>query len=167
MRMLRPAGYPANRTAGRWVFDMLVTLVAAAAAGPSSIHDHPHPQVAAIVVLALAAVPLLFRRIWPVPVFGVVLAVNAGAVLWDGAQQVNGPALLIALYPVAAMRPAPGRPGVRRPARARHDRRGDLGQGRRLVVSRDLPVRAGRGRPRARPVLRHAARLPRRTARPR
>src|ERR1035441_10630318 len=105
MRMLRPAGYPANRTAGRWVFDMLVTLVAAAAAGPSSIHDHPHPQVAAIVVLALAAVPLLFRRIWPVPVFGVVLAVNAGAVLWDGAQQVNGPALLIALYTVAAMRP--------------------------------------------------------------
>src|ERR1039458_3985171 len=118
MRMLRPAGYPANRTAGRWVFDMLVTLVAAAAAGPSSIHDPPHPQVASIVVLALAAVPLLFRRIWPVPVFGVVLAVNAGAVLWDGAQQVNGPALLIALYTVAAMRPrraAAGWPAGPRP----------------------------------------------------
>jgi signal transduction histidine kinase len=105
MRMLRPAGYPANRPAGRWVFDVLVTVLAAVSAVPSVVHDHGHPQGAAIIVLALAAVPLLARRIWPIPVFGVVLAVNAGAVLWDGVRQVNGPALLIALYTVAAMRP--------------------------------------------------------------
>jgi signal transduction histidine kinase len=103
MRMLRPAGYPAHRSAGSWVFDVLVTLVAVAAAGPSSFHGHPHPQVAAMVLLALSAVPLVVRRLWPVPVFGVVLALNAGVGLW--AHAVNGPALLIALYTVAALRP--------------------------------------------------------------
>jgi signal transduction histidine kinase len=103
MRMLRPAGYPAHRSAASWVFDVLVTLLALVAAGPSSIHDNPRPQVAAIVLLALSAVPLVVRRLWPVPVFGVVLALNAGVGL--GAHAVNGPALLIALYTVAAMRP--------------------------------------------------------------
>jgi signal transduction histidine kinase len=101
--MLRPAGYPAHRSAASWVFDVLVTLLALVAAGPSSIHDNPRPQVAAIVLLALSAVPLVVRRLWPVPVFGVVLALNAGVGL--GAHAVNGPALLIALYTVAAMRP--------------------------------------------------------------
>ena len=103
MRMLRAAGYPAHRTAGSWVFDVLVTLVAVLAAGPSSIHDNPRPQVVAIVLLALSATPLVVRRLWPVPVFGVVLALNAGVGL--GAHVVNGPALLIALYTVAALRP--------------------------------------------------------------
>jgi hypothetical protein len=28
MRLLRLAGYPANRAAGRWVFDVLLTLLA-------------------------------------------------------------------------------------------------------------------------------------------
>src|SRR5258707_6743620 len=105
MRMLRPAGYPANRTAGRWVSDVLVTVVAAAAAGPVLFHDGRHPGVAAVIVLVLAAAPLLARRIWPIPVFGVVLALNAGAGLWLKGHEVNGLALLIALYTVAAMRP--------------------------------------------------------------
>lgn len=105
MRMLRPTGYPANRSAGRWVFDALVTLLAAASAVPSVVHDLGHPQGAAIIVLALAAAPLLVRRIWPIPVFAVVLALNAGAGLWGHVHAVNGLALLIALYTVAAMRP--------------------------------------------------------------
>ena len=50
MRMLRPAGYPAHRSAASWVFDVLVTLLAVVAAGPSSIHDNPRPQVAAIEI---------------------------------------------------------------------------------------------------------------------
>jgi signal transduction histidine kinase len=104
MRMLRPAGYPAHRSAASWVFDVLVTLVAVAAAGPSSIHDHPHRHVTAIfLLLALSATPLVVRRLWPLPVFAVVLALNAGVGLW--AHAVNGPALLIALYTVAALRP--------------------------------------------------------------
>jgi signal transduction histidine kinase len=105
MGMLRPAGYPANRPAGRWVFDVLVTLVAAVSAVGSSVHDTPHPQRAAVVVLALAAVPLLVRRIWPIPVFAVVLALNTGAGLSGHVHAVNGLALVIALYTVAAMRP--------------------------------------------------------------
>jgi signal transduction histidine kinase len=102
--MLRPIEYPADRTAGRWVFDVLVTLVAAVSAAPSVVHDNRHPQVAAIVVLAVVAAPLLVRRIWPIPVFGTELALNAGAGLWDHVHAVNGLALLIALYTVAAMR---------------------------------------------------------------
>jgi signal transduction histidine kinase len=84
---------------------VLVTLVAAVSAFGSSVHDNPHPQRAAVVVLAVAAVPLLVRRIWPIPVFAVVLALNAGAGLWGHVHAVNGLALLIALYTVAAIRP--------------------------------------------------------------
>jgi signal transduction histidine kinase len=103
--MFRPAGYPARRSAGRWVFDVLVTLVAAVSAGPSTVHDTPHPQIAVTVVLGLSALPLLVRRIWPVPVFGVVLVLNAATGLWGHVHAVNGLALIIALYTVAAMRP--------------------------------------------------------------
>jgi signal transduction histidine kinase len=105
MRMLRPAGYPAARSAARWVADVLVTLAAAASAVPSSVHDNPRPQVTAVVMLTLAAVPLLVRRLWPVPVFAVVLALNAGTVLWGHLHPVNGLALFISLYTVATVRP--------------------------------------------------------------
>ena len=70
MRMFRPAGYPARRSVASWVFDVLVTLVAAVSAVGSAVHDNPHPQIAVTVVLGLSALPLLVRRIWPVPVFG-------------------------------------------------------------------------------------------------
>ncbi len=105
MRMFRPAGYPVRRSAGRWVFDVLVTLVAAVSAGPSTVHDNPHAQIAVTLVLGLSALPLLVRRIWPVPVFGVVLVLNAVTGLWGHVHAVNGLALIIALYTVAAMRP--------------------------------------------------------------
>jgi signal transduction histidine kinase len=105
MRMLRAVGHPAYRTAGRWVFDVLVTLLAAASAVPAALHDQARPRVGTVVVLALAAAPLLVRRIWPVPVFGCVLAVDIGAGLWSEVHAINGVALLIALYTVASMRP--------------------------------------------------------------
>jgi signal transduction histidine kinase len=103
--LLRPAGYPAHRAAGRWVFDVLVALAASASAVPAAIHDNGRPQTAVIVVLAVGAAPLLVRRVWPVPVFGAVLAVNLAAGLAGDAHPLNGAALLIALYTVAAMRP--------------------------------------------------------------
>jgi signal transduction histidine kinase len=105
MGMLRPVGYPVNRSAGRWVSDALVTLLAAASGVPAVVHDNAHPDGALIFVLALAAAPLLIRRIWPIPVFGWVLAASAGAGLWDDFHAINGVALLIALYTVAAIRP--------------------------------------------------------------
>src|SRR6266568_4978328 len=105
MRMLRAVGYPAYRTAGRWVFDALVTLLAAASAVPAALHDQGRPRAGTVVVLALAAAPLLVRRIWPVPVLGCVLAVDIGAGLWSEVHAINGVALLIALYTVASTRP--------------------------------------------------------------
>ncbi len=104
MRMLRAAGYPANRAAGRWVFDVLVTVAAAAAAVPAVFRGNVHPRGVAVLVLAVTATPLLVRRIWPVPVFGCVLAAAVGAGLWN-ASSIDGPALLVALYTVASMRP--------------------------------------------------------------
>src|SRR5215471_10620232 len=111
MRMLRPAGYPADRAAGRWVFDVLLALVAWAtavawaSAPPDSYHlaTHHPPGAGKIVVLALMVAPLVVRRIWPIPVFGVMVAATIGAVLWDR-RLVDGLALLIALYTVAELR---------------------------------------------------------------
>src|SRR6516162_8865519 len=112
MRMLRPAGYPANRAAGRWVLDVLLTLLAGAtavawaSAPPDSYHlaTHSPPGAGKIAVLALIVAPLVVRRIWPIPVFGVMVAASIGAVLWDR-RLVDGLALLIAVYTVAALRP--------------------------------------------------------------
>src|SRR5262244_1799699 len=112
MRMLRPAGYLANRAAGRWAFDVLVALVAWAqavawaSAPPDSYHlaTHSPPGAGKIAVLALMVAPLVVRRIWTIPVFGVMVAAAIGAVLWDR-RLVAWLALLIAVYTVAALRP--------------------------------------------------------------
>jgi len=104
MRLLRPVEYPANRPARRWVFDALVTLLAMALALPNLFKEHPHraPGAAALVVLAVITAPLLVRRIWPIPVFGWILATQIPVVLWDRDLQA-GPALFIALYTVAKL----------------------------------------------------------------
>ncbi len=103
--MLSQAGYPASRAAGRWVSDALVTLLAGASALPDLFRNDAHrPAAAVIVVLAVMVAPLLVRRTWPVPVFGWVVAASIAAALWDR-HLVDGLALLIALYTVAALRP--------------------------------------------------------------
>jgi signal transduction histidine kinase len=104
MRVPRPAGYPANRTAASWVFDVFVTVVAHASTAPELVHDGTRPHGAELAVLALTVTPLLARRIWPVPVFGLVVAAAVAAGLWDR-HLADGLALLIALYTVASLRP--------------------------------------------------------------
>jgi signal transduction histidine kinase len=106
MRILRPAEYPADRTAARWVLDALVTVVALALSVPGLYHEEPakRPGVLALVVLALIVAPLVVRRIWPIPVFGWVLATNIPAALWNQ-HLTAGLALLIALYTVAVLQP--------------------------------------------------------------
>ena len=85
VRMLRPAGYLANRAAGRWVFDVLLTLLAGAtavawaSAPPYQNATHLPLGAARIVVLVLMVAPLVVRRIWPIPVFGVMVAAAIGA----------------------------------------------------------------------------------------
>src|ERR1700733_6239664 len=109
MRPIGAAGHPANRTAGRWVLDVLVALIAALAGLPEAYHGGSagapateHPWGLALA-LFLSAAPLLARRIWPVPVLGCVLAVSPPIVI--DPRTANGLALLIALYTVAVMRP--------------------------------------------------------------
>jgi signal transduction histidine kinase len=104
MRTVRTVGYPANRPAVRWVSDVLLAVAAAALSVPALFNDHVDLLWVSVLVLALTAAPLLVRRIWPVPVFGLVLAAAAGAGLWR-ADAVDGAALLVALYTVASMRP--------------------------------------------------------------
>jgi signal transduction histidine kinase len=103
MRLLRPVEYPASRTAGRWVFDVLVTLLAMALTVPDLFKEDPHrAPVAALVVLVVMTAPLLVRRIWPIPVFGWILVTQIPAVSWNR-HLIAGPALLIALYTVARL----------------------------------------------------------------
>jgi signal transduction histidine kinase len=111
MRPIGAAGYPASRTAGRWVLDALVALIAAVAGLPEAYHSAngsapaaQHPFGLALA-LFLSAAPLLVRRIWPVPVLGCVLAASLAIVIASDHHTANGLALLVALYTVATMRP--------------------------------------------------------------
>jgi signal transduction histidine kinase len=84
---------------------VLVALLAGASAVPDLFHNANHhaPGAGKIVVLALLVAPLVVRRTWPIPVFGWVLVTAVPAALWDR-HLVDGLALLIALYTVAALR---------------------------------------------------------------
>lgn len=104
MRALRPTGYPAARTAGRWVSDVLLTLLALVTTLPALPRDSTRMHAAEVVVLIISVAPLLVRRIWPLPVFGWILLTAIAAGLWSRSA-VDGVALLIALYTVASTRP--------------------------------------------------------------
>jgi hypothetical protein len=78
------------------------TAVAWASAPPYQNDTHHPIGAVKTVVRALMVAPLVVRRIWPIPVFGVMLAAFIGAVLWDG-RLVDGLALLIAVYTVAGL----------------------------------------------------------------
>ena len=98
-------GYPAHRTAARRVSDVLAVLLAMASAFPATTRGDAHPDPAVVTVAVLTALPLAVRRKWPVPVFGAVVALCLVTVLWSDFPAINGVALLIALYTVAALRP--------------------------------------------------------------
>jgi hypothetical protein len=77
----------------------------AVASAISGAHDPVHRTTAVIIVAALSALPLLGRREWPIPVFVIVVTTSLGIGIWSDFRDVNGLALLIALYTVAAHRP--------------------------------------------------------------
>src|SRR5215467_13595745 len=104
MRMLRPAGHLAHRPAGRWAFDALVTGAAAALTVATPGHAPHLSGPAAFTVLAVIVAPLVVRRIWPIQVFGWILATGIPAALLNK-HLFAWPALLIAVYTVAALRP--------------------------------------------------------------
>jgi signal transduction histidine kinase len=106
MRLLRPVEYPANRPARRWVFDVLIAVLAAALSVPGLYQEGARhwPGAAAFVVLALMVAPLVVRRIWPIPVFGWILITQIAVISWDR-HLIVGSALLSALYTVARLQP--------------------------------------------------------------
>ncbi len=104
MRYLSSVEYPADRSSVRWVFDGLIAALAVASSLPDLLHDNSHPPALAIPVLVLVAGPLVVRRLFPLPVFGWVVATAAAAALWSN-NVLAGLAVLIALYTVAAMKP--------------------------------------------------------------
>jgi signal transduction histidine kinase len=87
------------------VFDVAVVIFALLFSATYSFNGLASlpPQAVGAVVLALV-LPLMVRRIWPVPVFVWCLLI-AAAFGWWVRQGVWSPALVIALYTVAALRP--------------------------------------------------------------
>ena len=102
MSTLFKAGNPANRSAVRWVLDVLVAVIAALAALPYLLRDgHSHLPASALIALAVIVAPLIVRRSYPLPVFGWVVLAAGAAALWNH-RVIAGLAVLIALYTVAA-----------------------------------------------------------------
>jgi signal transduction histidine kinase len=105
MSIWTPVEPPGSRRRGSWAFDAAVVLAAllfSATYSFNGVSSLP-PQLVGAVVLALV-LPLIVRRIWPVPVFVWCLLIAAGFGWWVR-QGVWSPALVIALYTVAALRP--------------------------------------------------------------
>ena len=99
---------PGSRSRRSWVFDVAVALFALLFASRYAFTDDnsvsPLPLWGAVVIVLAMIVPLVVRRVWPVPVFGWIFLVAAGTGWWAN-QIVWSPSLVIALYTVAALRP--------------------------------------------------------------
>jgi signal transduction histidine kinase len=102
-----PAEDPRTRPLRSWVFDVGCALLAALVSfGSFSFAQTPrptHPALAvSLVVAALTALVLTLRRVWPVPVFGVVLLMAAVLGQWPVRGALFPFTLAIGLYTVAA-----------------------------------------------------------------
>jgi signal transduction histidine kinase len=98
---------PGTRSPRSWAFDIGCALLAALASfGTFSFAQavHPaHPPLAvSLVVAALTALVLPLRRVWPGPVFGVVVVMAAVLTQWPVRGALFPVPLAIALYTVAA-----------------------------------------------------------------
>lgn len=104
MSIWTPVERPGTRTARSWWFDAAVALAALAA---SSVYLGASPRLSVPVAFAIQvalALPLLVRRVWPVPAFAASVLV-AAATGWWAMQVVWSPALAVGLYTVAVLRP--------------------------------------------------------------
>ncbi|MGH3162796.1 MAG: sensor histidine kinase, partial [Streptosporangiaceae bacterium] len=107
MSFWTPVEDPGTRPPRSWAFDIGCGLFAAVASfGTFSFAQtaHPaHPSLAvSLVVAVLTALVLPLRRIWPGPVFGVVVLMAAVLAQWPVRGALFPVALAIALYTVAA-----------------------------------------------------------------
>jgi signal transduction histidine kinase len=104
MGIWSPVEQPGARSRRSWLFDVGVA-VGALLFSAAYVTASPYLSTAtATAIIVTLAAPLVVRRIWPVPVFGVQLLI-AAATGWWAMQVVWSPALVIGLYTVAVLRP--------------------------------------------------------------
>jgi signal transduction histidine kinase len=107
MSVWTPVENPGTRPPRSWAFDVGCALLAAAGSFGSfsfAQGSHPaHPPLAvSLVVAVLTALVLSLRRVWPGPVFGVVVVMAAVLAQWPVRGALFPVALAMALYTVAA-----------------------------------------------------------------
>jgi signal transduction histidine kinase len=100
----RLTGDPAERSSLGWFADVIVVLFVTPAALPY-LHRQGQALTPWVVLIVLSStLPLLVRRIWPLPVLGWICAISL--VAWLGQPQLAPSlAILVALYTVAAQCP--------------------------------------------------------------
>ena len=102
-----PTEDPRPRRARSWVADVMVMLLVLLVSLPNAVSDAVGERSItsgagiAVTSLALACLPLLVRRVWPVPVFAWVLLISA-ATGWWYPQFLGFGALVVALYTVCS-----------------------------------------------------------------
>ena len=102
-----PVENPGTRPPRSWAFDIGCALLAAAASFATfsfgqAAHAARPPLAATLFVAAATAVVLSLRRVWPGPVFGVIVLMAAVLTQWPVRGELFPVALAIALYTVAA-----------------------------------------------------------------
>jgi signal transduction histidine kinase len=107
MSFWTPAENPGTRPARSWAFDIGCALVAAVASlGTFSFAQTARPAhlplAATLFVAVLTVLVLPLRRVWPGPVFAVMVLVAAVLAQWPVRGELFPAALAIALYTVAA-----------------------------------------------------------------
>jgi signal transduction histidine kinase len=107
MSFWTPVENPGTRPLRSWVFDVGCALLAALGSFGSysfgqAAHPPPPTLAAGLVVAVLTALVVSLRRVWPGPVFGVVVLMAAILGQWPVRGELVPVALAIALYTVAA-----------------------------------------------------------------
>ncbi|MDQ1671989.1 MAG: hypothetical protein QOC98_551 [Frankiaceae bacterium] len=95
-----PADHPrAGRPRRSWVFDVVLTiLVGGISLGSVFERESDTPRLLRLVVLLVLVLPLVVRRVYPVPVFGWVMCLTLVAALWDPRGLATPAAAAVALY---------------------------------------------------------------------
>jgi len=106
MSFWTPVEDPRTRPPRSWAFDIGCALLASVASfGSSSFAQTPHrapPELkVSLIVAVLTILALSLRRVWPGPVFGVVVVMAAVLAQWPVRGELFPVALAIALYTVA------------------------------------------------------------------
>ena len=106
MSFWTPVENPGTRPLRSWVFDIGCAASAAAASFGSfsfaqTAHPAHSPLAVSLIVAVLTALVLSLRRVWPGPVFGVVVVMAAVLAQWPVRGALFPVTLAIALYTVA------------------------------------------------------------------